>query len=266
MSLPYDAEVEFLESIGTQWINTGINCNSNYILEVEAQGAKGSEGILGARKSSENSAHTLVYPKDNGAIRYTSGGLNSNIFVSVNISLYNIYKADYNKLYINDALVGTSSRSIAFTLNIPYYLFAVNTNGSVSNLGAKKIKMCRIWDGASLLLDLIPVRKGQVGYMYDKVSGQLFGNAGTGDFILGSDKTLNDTTMKTIKHKFHIGDIVRHQGSDEEHLITGINEVEQVYCVDEDNPMHDGWFPFSWESKTELVGHKSVVKHGIVYK
>ena len=188
-ALPYDAEVEYLESTGTQWINTGINCNSKYILEVEAQGAKGSEGILGARKSGEKSAHTLVYPNDGGAIRYSSGGQNNNIFVDVNISLYNIYKADYNKLYINNALVGISSSSIAFTLNIPYYLFAINTNGSVSNLGAKKIKMCRIWDGDSLLLDLIPVRKGQVGYMYDKVSRQLLGNQGTGDFILGPDKT-----------------------------------------------------------------------------
>ena len=187
MSLPYDAEVEYLESTGTQWINTGINCNSKYILEVEAQGAKSSEGILGARKSGENSAHTLVYPNDGGTIRYTSGGTDSNIFGNVNISLYNIYKADYNKLYINDALVGTSSRTVAFTLNIPYYLFAINTNGSVSNLGAKKIKMCRIWDEDSLLLDLIPVRKGQVGYMYDKVSRQLLGNQGTGDFILGPD-------------------------------------------------------------------------------
>lgn len=189
MSLPYDAEVEYLESTGTQWINTGINCNSNYILEVEAQGAKGKEGILGARISSTKSAHSLVYPNEKEVIRYTSGGSDSNIFGYVNLSLYNIYKADYNKLYINDALVGTSSRSVAFTLNFPYYLFALNTNGSVSNLGAKKIKMCRIWDGDSLLLDLIPVRKGQVGYMYDKVSRQLLGNQGTGDFILGPDKT-----------------------------------------------------------------------------
>ena len=37
-------------------------------------------------------------------------------------------------------------------------------------------------------VDLIPVRVGQVGYMYDKVSGQLFGNVGTGDFGLGPDK------------------------------------------------------------------------------
>ena len=38
-------------------------------------------------------------------------------------------------------------------------------------------------------MDLIPVRVGQVGYMYDKVSRQLFGNSGTGNFILGNDKT-----------------------------------------------------------------------------
>jgi hypothetical protein len=40
----------------------------------------------------------------------------------------------------------------------------------------------------SKIADFIPVRVGQVGYMYDKVSGTLFGNAGTGSFILGSDR------------------------------------------------------------------------------
>jgi hypothetical protein len=48
--------------------------------------------------------------------------------------------------------------------------------------------MCKIWDGESLLIHLIPVRVGQVGYMYDKISGQLFGNVGTGSFFLGLDK------------------------------------------------------------------------------
>ena len=39
----------------------------------------------------------------------------------------------------------------------------------------------------STILDLIPVRKGTVGYMYDRVSGRLFGDAGAGDFVLGPD-------------------------------------------------------------------------------
>ena len=38
--------------------------------------------------------------------------------------------------------------------------------------------------------DFIPVRVGDVGYMYDRVSGDLFGNAGTGAFIIGPDKTI----------------------------------------------------------------------------
>lgn len=41
-----------------------------------------------------------------------------------------------------------------------------------------------------VLRDLIPVRRGDVGYLYDKVLGKLFGNAGTGQFILGND--IND--------------------------------------------------------------------------
>ena len=36
-------------------------------------------------------------------------------------------------------------------------------------------------------MDLIPVRVGTTGYMYDKVSGQLFSNNGTGSFTLGQD-------------------------------------------------------------------------------
>lgn len=38
-------------------------------------------------------------------------------------------------------------------------------------------------------LDLIPVRIGQVGYLFDRVSGSLFGNNGTGTFIIGPDKS-----------------------------------------------------------------------------
>ena len=39
------------------------------------------------------------------------------------------------------------------------------------------------------IFDFVPVRKGNIGYMYDRVSGQLFGNQGTGAFIIGPDKT-----------------------------------------------------------------------------
>ena len=39
-----------------------------------------------------------------------------------------------------------------------------------------------------LLFDLVPVRDNGVGYLYDKVSGELFGNDGSGSFTYGNDK------------------------------------------------------------------------------
>ena len=53
-----------------------------------------------------------------------------------------------------------------------------------------RIFSCKIYDDGTLVRDLIPVRVGDVGYMFDRISGQLFGNAGTGAFIIGPDKTI----------------------------------------------------------------------------
>lgn len=66
-----------------------------------------------------------------------------------------------------------------------FYLFNVNGNIEGWTTGVVRISSVKIDDG--LTFDAIPVRVGNVGYMYDKVSGKLFGNAGTGDFILGPD-------------------------------------------------------------------------------
>ena len=64
-------------------------------------------------------------------------------------------------------------------------------NGDVNRLSKSRFYSFSATDVNSdeLAVDLIPVRKGTVGYIYDRVSGQLFGNQGTGDFIIGPDKT-----------------------------------------------------------------------------
>ena len=51
-----------------------------------------------------------------------------------------------------------------------------------------RVSLLRIYSNGVLVRDFIPVRKGTVGYLYDRVSGKLFGNAGSGDFVLGQDK------------------------------------------------------------------------------
>lgn len=43
--------------------------------------------------------------------------------------------------------------------------------------------------GGVVIREMIPVRTGSIGCLYDSISGQLFRNAGTGAFIIGPDKT-----------------------------------------------------------------------------
>lgn len=38
----------------------------------------------------------------------------------------------------------------------------------------------KVYEAGNLVLDMIPVRKGNIGYMYDRVSRRLFANNGTG--------------------------------------------------------------------------------------
>jgi hypothetical protein len=67
-------------------------------------------------------------------------------------------------------------------------LFALKGNGTVSNFFVGKIFKASLKTASSTLRDFIPVVKNSIGYMYDKISGQLFGNSGTGNFIIGSRK------------------------------------------------------------------------------
>jgi hypothetical protein len=80
----------------------------------------------------------------------------------------------------NSAANNTSTRSL-----YNCYLYSLNQSGINIENTAMKIYYFKIYEGSVLMMDLIPVRVGQVGYMYDRVSGQLFGNSGTGNFTLG---------------------------------------------------------------------------------
>lgn len=69
-------------------------------------------------------------------------------------------------------------------------LFSKSTTFSPPGTMGVKIYYCKILNNDVLVRDFIPVRIGTVGYLYDKVSKKLFGNVGTGNFILGQDVDL----------------------------------------------------------------------------
>ena len=94
-----------------------------------------------------------------------------------------------------------SDGTFQFTQNT-VWLFGVNSSLAKTNARIKSF----IWKRNNIeILNFIPVRVGNVGYMYDKVSGKLFENQGTGNFILGQDIKITSQHSKLPSQLTSIG-------------------------------------------------------------
>lgn len=62
------------------------------------------------------------------------------------------------------------------------------SNNAVTNFSTVKICSFKIWESGSLTHNLIPVRVGKAGCLFNEVNGSILRNAGTGNFVLGPDK------------------------------------------------------------------------------
>ena len=189
--LPYDAEVEYIETSGTQRINTGVllsgitgKAGSHIVLSLDLTNTTrgtyqvngwGNNPQLGIRAGT--TAYWQNYATGNQAVQP-----NVNYVVTLDLSgVKGVLKVDG----YNDLTAGGNTSSVTR----PFVIGAmVAANGTYQNPIWEKIRFCKIYDADTLVFDAIPVRVNTTGYLYDKVSGVLFGNEGTGDFIVGPDK------------------------------------------------------------------------------
>ena len=192
--LPYDAEIEYLESTGTQWIDTGIVCRSydgiKATFQVNGEQKAGNAYFFfgqGVNVINENIELYTAIPKEK-----ISFCIRGNIDATLDYT--NVFNVDVeNKIatYTDELgqvlAVADSSTSANYTAAYTMAVFATHRANILRRGNVRCFKFQIIQDSV-IVIDLIPVRVGQTGYMYDKVSGQLFGNSGTGSFILGPDK------------------------------------------------------------------------------
>ena len=185
--VPYDAGVEYLESNGTQWLNL------NYIpiigdsfdvevFPVEASSAPSVQTVLSAGDSNNQ----LVIPVSGVLVYFRYFSSSGSSGMSFPKGRWHSISVDSSGNFELDGTIVTTVHSQGdidgTNKNLRLLYRANNTNPFYG-----RIRYFRLVSGNTTIFDLIPVRVGQVGYMYDRVSGQLFGNAGTGDFILGPD-------------------------------------------------------------------------------
>lgn len=186
-TLPYDAEVEYLESSGTQYINTGFipNDSSGVYVRAYCKTSGGNHIVVGTRQSSGNTRWLINFSNGleiswNTYLAYTYSYTNT--WVEVENNFLN------SRLGKIDGVTKRTSYPTLASITYPVYIFTANIYGRLNTYPyTGRVSSVKISQGNEVVMDFIPVRVGQVGYLYDKIGGQLYGNVGSGSFVLGND-------------------------------------------------------------------------------
>ncbi len=177
--------IEYLESTGTQWIDTEIEYTSyskyKFITRVNYSNTTTRQ---------LNGAQGYVYVGVvNGHYQIAQGGNNyrnivavPNVFTNCEIE----FDCPNNTVSFNIGNSTGTASNIGYqkTLGAKIYLFNLN-NEMYPGIG-EKISYFKIYQNNTLVRDFIPVLNGNgTPCMYDKVEGKFYYNVGTGDFIAG---------------------------------------------------------------------------------
>lgn len=190
-SLPYDVEVEYLQTA------KGVGLFS-IDLDMMADEATDAVEMTFHYISNNNQNRLFSSGDDSDAMEvYITGTTYSfhraaqeqwapNTGVSASANVVEKYKVDwYNKEYTirGNTVQFSAPNTPPSSPNLMIFDSLTGSNGCPEI----QIYSVKVWRSGVLVRDLVPVRSGSKGYLYDKISKRLFGNSGTADFILGSD-------------------------------------------------------------------------------
>ena len=189
--------VEYIESSGTQYVDTGFapSYNTEVVATfVKTTNAGVNQAIFGGQTGSSNRFMFAISNQEKIAWQFGSndtGHLNT-----IDANTKYVIKNVGGSLYLDGTLIYTAdTQSFVGTYNA--YLFARNQIGTTNNYAYIKLYSCKIYDNGTLIRDFIPVyRKSDMTIgLYDTVNGKFYTNAGTGTFLKGSD-IQNDNVIK----------------------------------------------------------------------
>lgn len=178
-------ELQYIESTGTQYVDTGVNPNQDtgVILDYEPT-VSGTFAVFGARVNVGNSAFALWITGET-SIEDDYGTDRSAVSVSSILQQTHVEKIQNGLIY--GATQYTHSAA-TFASQYSLAIFGLNSGGTVDTRRVSaKLYACEIYAGDTPVRLFVPCKNpsGEVG-LYDTVTEQFYGNAGTGQFIPGS--------------------------------------------------------------------------------
>lgn len=188
-------EIEYIETTGTQYIDTGFypNQDTRVVVDVDTTSSKSLSfpAIFSTSSLSSNKQRfVLMLYNEQAGFHDHYGGTAIN---SSNIGMYGRHIIDKNKniTYLDGEAVSTFAYS-AFQSTVSLNLFASN-DGSMQYYAKVKMYSCKVYDNDVLIRDFVPCKNasGTVG-LYDIVNSKFYANNGTGTFTAGEEYTYRE--------------------------------------------------------------------------
>lgn len=192
---PY-TQVEYLQSTGNQYINTGYTLKADDVVEVSVsmQGSGSYNGVFGARKSNSNNNCYVLFGRFGSQNKFCyarTGAEVSGNTITTN-TIYDVVTDGANCIVSQGGNVVQTIVN-GGTLNDCYNpcgLFVLNTSSSTGfqydTYGYMKIYKFKITDKDGVIKRYcVPVRNGTTGYMYDFITESTMTKSGT--FQYGED-------------------------------------------------------------------------------
>lgn len=178
-------KLEYIESSGTQYIDTGVSSfpaqSTRVILDVNWLSGLGC--YFGCTQSQRN-----WYVEAFQSTKIYSGFLDESRSANI-ATVIGRYTVDKNGVSTNVNGVKIDHAGANTSILKSIYLLANNGSSGVSGIAdAARIYSCKISSSSGLIRQFVPCKNssGEVG-LYDEVNDVFYGNAGTGVFIAGPE-------------------------------------------------------------------------------
>ena len=181
-------EVEYIESTGTQYIDTLFRPNEKTTIRIDFQltSTTQTQGIFGVSEQGAGKTYRLGV-SGAGYFYFAQKGNQYNGSASSSDTNRNVFEVKNGKMFRNDVEYTTITDTSSFQCDYNAYIFYFSGNTSIQPASGKLYSLT-MYDNGTLVRNFVPCyrKSDNVIGLYDTVYNAFYANQGTGDFLKGA--------------------------------------------------------------------------------